>query len=139
MRHRNDFNKLGRTPSHRKALHANMVTSLFRHERIRTSLAKAREVRRTAEKMITRARTDSVHNRRLVRRRVRDGSVLAKLFMDIAPRFEGRPGGYTRIVRLGQRSGDGAEVVLLELVVRSESEKRPKPAKEKIADKATET
>jgi large subunit ribosomal protein L17 len=116
MKHRIGFNKLSRTPSHRKALHRNMVTSLFRHERIRTTKAKASAIRRTAEKMITRAKVDSVHNRRMVGRDLKDKAILAKLFTEIGPRFQSRPGGYTRMLKLGQRQGDASEMVLLELV-----------------------
>ena len=93
-----------------------MVTSLFRHERIRTTKAKALEIRRTAEKMITRARVDSVHNRRIVSARLYDEGIVAKLFTDIAPRMKERNGGYTRILKLGERLGDAAQVVILELV-----------------------
>lgn len=116
MKHRVGFNRLGRKPAHRKALHRNMVTSLFRHERIRTTKAKAREIRRTAEKMITRAKVDSVHNRRMVGRDVKDQEILAKLFVEIGPRFAGRPGGYTRMLKIGRRGGDASEMVILELV-----------------------
>ena len=116
MKHRVGFNRLGRKPSHRKALHRNMVTSLFLHERIRTTKAKAQAIRRTAEKMITRAKVDSVHNRRMVGRDLKDKAVLAKLFVEIGPRFKERPGGYTRILKIGPRPGDGAQMVLLELV-----------------------
>jgi large subunit ribosomal protein L17 len=96
----------------------NMITSLFRHERIHTTKAKALEVRRTAEKMVTRAKVDSVHNRRTVGKRIHDKAVLAKLFTEIGPRFQTRNGGYTRILKLGPRRGDAAEVVILELVDR---------------------
>ena len=102
--------------AHRKALHRNMVTSLFRHERIRTTKAKALEIRRTAEKMITRAKVDSVHNRRIVSSRLFDEGIVAKLFTTIAPRMKDRKGGYTRILKLGERQGDAAQVVILELV-----------------------
>jgi large subunit ribosomal protein L17 len=93
-----------------------MVTSLFRHERIKTTKAKALEIRRSAEKLITRAKVDSVHNRRIVSSRLFDEGIVAKLFTDISIRMKERPGGYTRIIKLGQRSGDAAEVVILELV-----------------------
>lgn len=129
MKHRRGFNPLGRKSSHRKALHKSMVTALFKYERIKTTKAKAREIRRTAEKMITRAREDSVHNRRIIARKISEKAVLAKLFTDIAPRFLTRPGGYTRILKLGQRYGDASEMVLLELVERTEKEKK-KPKKE---------
>jgi large subunit ribosomal protein L17 len=116
MNHRSGFNPLERTVAHRKALHRNMVTSLFRYERIRTTKAKALEIRRSAEKLITRAKVDSVHNRRIVSRRLFDEGMVAKLFTTIAPRMKERPGGYTRILKLGERLGDAAEVVILELV-----------------------
>jgi len=116
MKHRRGFNPLNKMASHRKALHRNMVTSLFRQERIQTTKAKALEVRRTAEKMITRAKEDSVHNRRIVSGRLFDEGIVAKLFTNIAPRMKDRNGGYTRIIKLGERKGDAAEVVILELV-----------------------
>jgi len=116
MNHRSGFNPLERMAAHRKALHRSMVTSLFRHERIRTTKAKALEVRRTAEKMITRAKVDSVHNRRIVSARLYDEGIVAKLFTTIAPRMKERKGGYTRILKLGERLGDAAQVVILELV-----------------------
>jgi large subunit ribosomal protein L17 len=100
----------------RKALHRSMVTSLFRYERIRTTKAKALEIRRSAEKLITRAKVDSVHNRRLASARLYDEGIVAKLFTDIALRMKERPGGYTRIIKLGERLGDAAEMVILELV-----------------------
>jgi large subunit ribosomal protein L17 len=102
--------------AHRKALHRNMVTSLFKQERIRTTKAKALEIRRTAEKMISRAKEDTVHNRRIVSSRLFDEGIVAKLFTNIAPRMKERKGGYTRILKLGERRGDAAEVVILELV-----------------------
>ena len=116
MKHRRGFNPLERRSAHRKALHRNMVTSLFRYERIRTTKAKALEIRRTAERLITRAKVDSVHNRRIVASRMFDEGIVAKLFTDIAIRMKERPGGYTRILKLGERSGDAAEIVILELV-----------------------
>jgi large subunit ribosomal protein L17 len=113
-----------------------MVTSLFLEERIRTTKAKAKEVRRTAEKMITRAKTDSVHNRRIVGKDIKDKAALSKLFTDVAPRFVKRPGGYTRILKLGQRPGDASEMVLLELVqgteeVQEEKARRRRRRREK--------
>ena len=116
MKHRRGFNPLQRMAAHRKALHRSMVTSLFRQERIRTTKAKALEIRRTAEKMITRAKEDTVHNRRIVSGRLYDEAIVAKLFTNIAPRMKERNGGYTRIFKLGKRAGDAAEVVILELV-----------------------
>jgi len=116
MKHKRGFNPLQRMSAHRKALHRNMVTSLFKQERIRTTKAKALAVRRTAEKMITRAKEDTVHNRRIVSGRLYDEGIVAKLFTVIAPRMKDRNGGYTRILKLGERDGDAAEVVILELV-----------------------
>ena len=116
MKHRRGFNPLQRMAAHRKALHRSMVTSLFRHERISTTKAKALEIRRSAEKMITRAKVDSVHNRRIASARLFDEGIVAKLFTDIGPRMKDRNGGYTRILKLGQRQGDAAQLVILELV-----------------------
>ena len=136
MNHRMGFNPLQRMAAHRKALHRNMVTSLFRHERIRTTKAKAMAVRRTAEKMITRAKVDSVHNRRVVSGRLYDEGVVAKLFTDIGPRMKERNGGYTRVLKLGQRQGDAAEMVILELVdYKLDIEGTDKKAKKKEAKK----
>ena len=116
MKHRRGFNPLERMTAHRKALHRNMVTSLFRYERIKTTKAKALAVRRTAERLITRAKVDSVHNRRIASSRLYDEGIVAKLFTDIGPRMKERPGGYTRIIKLGERQGDAAQMVILELV-----------------------
>jgi large subunit ribosomal protein L17 len=137
MKHRMGFNRLGRSRSHRLALYKAMVSSLFKHERIRTTQVKAREVRRVAERMITRARSDTVHNRRLIARSIGDRVILAKLFTDIAPRFADRPGGYTRILKLGPRYGDATEMVLLELVERKERPRRKK--KEEVKQEAKES
>lgn len=136
MRHRHGFNRLGRKPAHRKAMTRNMVTSLFRHERITTTKPKAQAIRRLAEKMITRAKTDSLHNRRLIARDINDKGVVAKLFTELGPRFKERPGGYTRILKLGPRMSDAAEMVILELVERTGE---VAPAKEKKAKKAAAT
>ncbi len=138
MRHRAGFNRLGRKASHRKALHSSLITSLIQRERVRTTAAKAKEIRRSAEKMVTRARTDSVQNRRLVARRIGDESAVAKLFTEIAPRYVGRPGGYTRILRLGRRSGDGAEMVLLEFVGNEEQEESAAPRRRRKKRRAEE-
>ena len=116
MKHKRGFNPLQRMAAHRKALHRSMVTSLFKQERIRTTKAKALEIRRTAERMITRAKLDTVHNRRIISGRLYDEGIVAKLFTNIAPRMKDRSGGYTRILKLGERKGDAAEVVILELV-----------------------
>jgi len=116
MRHRNAGRKLGRNASHRKALFRNMVTSLFEHERIQTTDAKAKEVRRVAEKLITLGKRGDLHARRQVLSYVKSKAVAAKLFDDLGPRYAQRPGGYTRIVKLGFRRGDAAPVSVLELV-----------------------
>lgn len=132
MKHRVGFNRLSRKAAHRLSLHRNMATSLLRHERIKTTKAKALAVRRTVEKMITRAKVDSVHNRRIIARDIQDKEILNKLFTEIGPRFEKRPGGYTRILKLGHRKGDAAEMVLLELVEKSEGQdKKEKDSKKK--------
>ncbi|MDR1747797.1 MAG: 50S ribosomal protein L17, partial [Spirochaetaceae bacterium] len=121
---------------HRRAMSRNMVTSLFRYERITTTKAKALEVRRAAEKLITRGKIDTVHNRRQAARYIQDEKILAKLFTDIGPRMKERQGGYTRIVKLGFRQGDAADIAILELVdYRLETEEKPekKSRKEKAA------
>jgi large subunit ribosomal protein L17 len=142
MKHRRGFNPLDRRSAHRKALHRNMVTSLFRYERIKTTKAKALEIKRSAEKLITRAKVDSVHNRRLVSARLFDEGIVAKLFTNIAIRMKERPGGYTRILKLGERPGDATEMVVLELVdykldTGEASEKKAKKDAKKEAKKDT--
>ena len=139
MRHRKSGRKLGRNSSHRKAMYRNMVTSLLDHERIETTLAKAKELRGKTERNITialrlgdilakdkesRSREEQdkvVHAMRLVGRTVQDREVLHKLFEDIAPRLKGRPGGYTRIIRTRRRVGDAAEMAIIELVCREDA------------------
>lgn len=116
MKHKNGFNPLSRSTAHRRALHRNMVTSLFKYERITTTKQKAMEIRRTAEKLITRSKVDSVHNRRQVAKYLWDNDILNKLFTDIGPRMKDRNGGYTRVLKLGFREGDAADVAILELV-----------------------
>jgi large subunit ribosomal protein L17 len=112
-----------------------MVISLFRHERIKTTKAKAKEIRKTAEKLVTRAKEDSVHNRRIAARRIHDKAVLAKLFTVLGPRYQSRPGGYTRILKLGYREGDGSEIVILELVDRKIREKIKAKKEKKTEEK----
>ncbi len=126
MKHRMGFKRLGRNRSHRIALYKAMATALFKYERIRTTEVKAKEMRRVVERMISRARRDTVANRRLLARSIQDKAVLAKLFKDIGPRFASRPGGYTRILKLGPRYGDASEMVLLELVERKERVRKKK-------------
>ena len=116
MRHRKSGRKLGRNSSHRKAMFRNMATSLFRHETIKTTLPKAKELRRVAEPLITLAKEDGVANRRLAFARLRDKEVVGKLFKDLGPRFKERPGGYIRILKLGPRAGDAAPMALVMLV-----------------------
>lgn len=137
MNHKVGFNPLSRTTAHRRAMTRNMVTSLLRFERITTTKAKALEVRRFAEKLITRSKVDSVHNRREAAKFIQDEKVLNKLFTEIGPRMKDRNGGYTRVLKLGFRQGDAADVVILELVdynLDSEaSEKKAKTAAPKAA------
>lgn len=119
MRHKNSGRQLNRNSSHRKAMFKNMATSLFEHEIIKTTLPKAKELRRVAEPLITIAKEDSVANRRLVFARLRDKDAVSKLFTDLGPRLKERPGGYTRILKCGYRSGDNAPMAYIELVDRA--------------------
>ena len=116
MRHLNQGRKLGRTSSHRTAMLKNMATSLLQHERIRTTEAKAKEVRRVAEKLITLAKKGDLHARRMAYRTIRDQEVLKKLFEEIGPRYKERAGGYTRLLKVGFREGDNAPISQIELV-----------------------
>lgn len=116
MKHRVAGRKLGRTSMHRTALLRNLSTELFRHERIRTTLMKAKELRPFAEKLITLAKRETLHARRLVLRDIHDKDVVSKMFDTISSRFAQRPGGYTRIIKLGPRRGDNAEMALIELI-----------------------
>lgn len=118
MRHRNIGRQLSRDSEHRKLMLRNMTNSLFKHEVIRTTLPKAKELRRIAEPLITLAKTDSVANRRLAFARTRDNEVVGKLFTDLGPRFKSRPGGYIRILKCGFRPGDNAPMAYVELVDR---------------------
>lgn len=118
MRHRRKGRALSRTAEHRRALLRNLATSVIRHERVRTTAAKAKEVRPLVERLITWAKRGDLHGRRLAARYVRDRASLKKLFDDLGPRYAERNGGYTRIIKLGARSGDGAEEAVLELVDR---------------------
>ncbi|MBB5227044.1 50S ribosomal protein L17 [Treponema ruminis] len=136
MRNKTGFNPLSRTAAHQRAMSRNMVTSLFRFERITTTKAKAKEVRKAAEKLITRSKVDSVHNRRTAAKFIQDEKILNKLFTEIGPRMKDRNGGYTRILKLGFRQGDAADVVILELVdYKLPSSEDEAPAKAKKADK----
>jgi len=131
MRHNRAGRKLGRVSEHRRALFRNQLLSLMQHERIITTLPKAKELRPIAERMVTLGRKNTVHARRLAARWIADREVIKKLFSEIAPRFANRPGGYTRIVKLGPRKGDGAELAILEFV----DYKLPEAAKEKKEEK----
>ena len=122
MRHRNSGRALSRTSSHRAALMRNMSKSLIEHEQIRTTVPKAKELRRVVEPLITLAKTDSVANRRLAFSRLRDDAIVAKLFTDLGPRFRERPGGYLRILKAGFRAGDNAPVAIVQLVGETEGE-----------------
>lgn len=122
MRHRNSGRQLSRNSSHRAAMLRNMATSLLRHETIKTTLPKAKELRRVAEPLITLAKSDSVANRRLAFDRLRDREVVTKLFTDLGPRFTDRPGGYLRILKCGFRPGDNAPMALVMLVDQPASE-----------------
>lgn len=116
MRHLNGLKKLSRSGTHRRAMLRNMVTALFTHERIQTTEAKAKALRPVAERLVTLAKRGDLHARRLVARDVQDAEILKKLFSDIAERFRTREGGYTRVLRVGQRRGDNGMMALIELV-----------------------
>ncbi|KPJ68173.1 MAG: 50S ribosomal protein L17 [Coxiella sp. DG_40] len=118
MRHRKSGRHLNRTSKHRQAMFSNMAVSLFNHEHIKTTLAKAKELRMFAEPMITLAKEDNVANRRLAYDRLRDKSSVGKLFSDLGPRYKDRPGGYLRILKCGFRNGDQAPMAIVELVGR---------------------
>jgi len=153
MRHRNSVKQLGKTAAHRKAMFSNIVTSLFIHERIVTTKQKGKELKRISEKLITRAKKNlslpetetakKLHNKREVMKVIKDRDIVKKLFGDIALRFKDRPGGYTRLYLLGQRSGDAAEMAMVELVdykKEAKSSKKVKSSKEeKSKDKPKKT
>ena len=121
MRHRQSGRQLNRNSSHRKAMFRNMASSLFEHEVITTTVPKAKELRRVVEPLLTRAKSDSVANRRLVFDRIRNREMVTKLFTELGPRYQARPGGYLRILKCGFRPGDNAPMAIVELVDRSES------------------
>jgi large subunit ribosomal protein L17 len=145
MKHRVAGRRLDRTTEHRTAMFRNLVTSLFRHERITTTTPKAKEIKRFADKFITLAKQGTPHARRIAHRDVRDVEVLNKLFDTLGPRFKARPGGYTRIVRVGRRAGDAAELAMIELVEKAApaegeqgGEKKAKAPKGEKAEAAAE-
>lgn len=121
MRHRKSGRKLNRTSSHRQAMFRNMAASLLTHELIKTTLPKAKELRRIAEPLITLSKVDSVAGRRLAFNRLRDRGVVTKLFNELGPRYKARPGGYLRILKCGYRPGDGAPMAYVELVDRPQA------------------
>jgi large subunit ribosomal protein L17 len=140
MRHRVRGRKLNRTESHRKALLRSLTTSLLKHKRIRTTVAKAKEARRFAEAIITKARRNDLHSMRLVMSEIHDKAVVKELFSDIIQRIADRPGGYTRVVKLGNRKGDAADMAILELVdfnevIRAKEEEKKEKKEEKKAKK----
>ncbi len=116
MRHKKSGRRLGRNSSHRKAMFRNMATSLVRHETIKTTVPKAKELRRVVEPLITLAKVDGIANRRLAFNRLRDKEAVGKLFSDLGPRFKDRPGGYLRILKIGPRPGDAAPMAIVQLV-----------------------
>ena len=128
MRHRHGLRKLNRTSSHRLAMLRNMTNSLFLHEAIKTTLPKAKELRRVAEPLITLAKTPTVANRRLAFDRLRDRDIVTKLFNELGPRYQARPGGYLRILKFGFRQGDAAPMALVELMDRPNAEAVPEGA-----------
>lgn len=123
MRHRKSGRKLNRTAEHRKALFANMAAALFKHEQIVTTLPKAKDLRRVAERMISMAKRGDLHSRRIIAARLRDGKMVSKLFDTLGPRYKDRAGGYTRVLKAGFRYGDSAPLAVIELVDRDESAK----------------
>ena len=127
MRHQKSGRKFNRTSAHREAMFKNMAASLFKHELIKTTLPKAKELRRVAEPLITMAKVDGVANRRLAFARLRDKQAVGKLFVELGPRYQGRPGGYLRILKCGFRDGDNAPMAYVELV------DRPRAATEEAA------
>ena len=144
MRHMKTGRKLGRNSSHRKAMFQNMAVSLFEHEQIKTTLPKAKELRRIAEPYITMAKTPTLANRRLAYARLRSRAAVSKLFDELGPRFNERPGGYTRILKCGVRAGDSAPMAVIEFVDRDVEAKRvdrkkKDPAKDKTEEKKLAT
>lgn len=135
MRHNVGHRKLGRTSEHRRALLRNLAADLFRHERLKTTVPKARELRPFAERLITLARRDDLHARRQVVRQISDRDVVKKLFDTLGPRFAQRPGGYTRALKLGPRLGDGADMAIVELVGSEPTFKKQKDDKKARRDR----
>ncbi|MDC8005553.1 50S ribosomal protein L17 [Aureisphaera galaxeae] len=131
MRHGKKFNHLGRKAAHRKAMLANMACSLIEHKRINTTVAKAKALKKFVEPLVTKSKEDTTHNRRIVFSRLRQKQAVTELFRDVAVKVGDRPGGYTRIIKLGNRLGDNAEMAMIELVDYNELYNAGKPAKKK--------
>ncbi|WP_179354574.1 50S ribosomal protein L17 [Winogradskyella vidalii] len=129
MRHGKKFNHLGRQTAHRKSMLANMACSLIEHKRINTTVAKAKALKQFVEPMITKSKADTTHNRRIVMSKLRQKDAVAELFRDVAPKIGDRPGGYTRIIKLGNRLGDNADMAMIELVDYNEIYTTAKPEK----------
>jgi large subunit ribosomal protein L17 len=145
MRHRVRHRKLGRTASHRAALLSSLATSLLKHKRIRTTLAKAKEARSYVEALITKARRNDLHSRRLIMNVIHDKDVVKELFNEIIPKIGDRPGGYTRVVKLGNRMGDAASMAIIELVdyndvanAKAESQKEKRESRKEAQKEAAE-
>jgi len=136
MRHRKKFNHLGRTASHRSAMLSNMATSLIVHKRIKTTVAKARALKMYVEPLITRSKEDTTHSRRMVFRKLQSKEAVSELFRDISPKVMDRPGGYTRILKTGNRLGDNAEMCIIELVDYNENMLKDKSAKKTKAKRS---
>jgi large subunit ribosomal protein L17 len=131
MRHRRQTKRFGRNPKERKAMLENLVTSLLTHQQITTTLEKAKETKKLAERIITLGKEDSLHSRRMAFSYLQDHALTSKLFKEVAPRFKSRSGGYTRILQLSRRKGDGAQLALLELTEKEIKVKEAKPKKAK--------
>ncbi|HUT65520.1 MAG TPA: 50S ribosomal protein L17 [Spirochaetota bacterium] len=138
MRHLKKGKRLGRDKEHREAMFANLIVSFLQNERIKTTITKAKELRRRSERIITRAKDPTLHNKRIVLSRIKDRDMVAKLFDDIAPRYKNVNGGYTRIIRIGRRQGDGAELSYLELVETAASGSGKKTKKKETAEAPVE-
>ena len=139
MRHLKSFSPLNRTHSHRRALYRNMVEALFKNERIKTTRTKAKEISRVAEKLITKAKKKTLNNIRIAAKFIRSKAILMKLFDEISPRYINRKGGYTRVIKLARRMGDGAELAYLELIEEQiDNKKKKKKVKEKVKEESIE-
>ncbi len=136
MRHGKKINHLGRKTAHRKSMLANMACSLIEHKRINTTVAKAKALKQFVEPLVTKSKEDTTHNRRLVFTKLRSKESVAELFRDVAPKVGDRPGGYTRIIKLGNRLGDNADMALIELVDYNETYNVNKPEKKKSTRRA---